>query len=73
MIYDVPFRHQQALNPSGLPTITTTLRAIEKAVEDCRNAGVDPDSDPAVVLLARHMAVGRGPCCARPATVGSKI
>lgn len=57
MIYDVPFRHQQALDPSGLPTITTTLRAIEKAVEDCRNAGVDPDSDPAVVLLARHMAV----------------
>lgn len=56
MIYDVPFRHQQALDPSALPTITTTLRAIEKAIEDCRNAGVDPDSDPAVVLLARHMA-----------------
>ncbi len=57
MIYDVPFRHQQALDPSALPTITTTLRAIEKAIEDCRNAGVDPDSDPAVVLLARHMAI----------------
>ena len=57
MIYDVPFRHQQALDPTALSTITTTLHAIEKALEDCRNAGVDPNSDPAVVLLARHMAV----------------
>ena len=56
MIYDVPFRYQQALDPSALPTITATLRALEKAQEDCRNAGVDPDCDPAVVLLARHMA-----------------
>lgn len=56
MIYDVPFRHQQALDPSALSNITTTLRAIEKALHDCRNAGVDPNSDPAVVLLARHMA-----------------
>ena len=57
MIYDVPFRHQQALDPSGLTTVIATLHAIEKAVEDCRNASVDPNSDPAVVLLARHMAV----------------
>jgi len=57
MIYDVPFRHQQALDPSGLTTVIATLHAIEKAVEDCRNAGVDPNSDPAVVLLTRHMAV----------------
>jgi len=57
MIYDVPFRHQQALDPSALTTITTTLHAIEKAVQDCRNAGVNPNSDPAVVLLARHMAI----------------
>lgn len=56
MIYDVPFRHQQALDPSGLSNISTTLHAIEKAMADCRNAGVDPNSDPAVVLLARHMA-----------------
>ena len=39
MIYDVPFRHQQALDPSGLPTITTTLRAIEKAVDEPSAAG----------------------------------
>jgi hypothetical protein len=56
MIYDVPFRHQQALDPSALTTVTATLRAIGKAVEDCRNAGVSPDSDPAVALLTRHMA-----------------
>jgi hypothetical protein len=56
MIYDVPFRHQHALDPSALTTVVATLHAIEKAVEDCRNAGVDPNSDPAVVLLARHMA-----------------
>jgi hypothetical protein len=56
MIYDVPFRHQQALDPSALTTVTATLHAIGKALKDCRNAGVSPDSDPAVVLLTRHMA-----------------
>lgn len=56
MIYDVPFRHQQALDPSALTTVTATLHAIQKAVEDCRNAGVSPESDPAVALLTRHMA-----------------
>jgi hypothetical protein len=56
MIYDVPFRHQQALDPSALTTVTATLNAIGKALEDCRNAGVSPDSDPAVALLTRHMA-----------------
>lgn len=55
-MYDVPIRYEQALDPSGLTNIRTTLQAIEKAIEDCRNAGVHPDSDPAVVLLARHMA-----------------
>jgi hypothetical protein len=56
MNHDVPFRHQQALDPSALTTVTATLRAIGKAVEDCRNSGVSPDSDPAVALLTRHMA-----------------
>ena len=57
MIYDIPLRHQQALDPSALTTIQTTLHAIEQAIGDCRNAGVQPDTDPAVVLLARHLAV----------------
>ncbi|WP_242121382.1 hypothetical protein [Sphingomonas lacusdianchii] len=55
MIYDVPFRHQQALDPSALTNVLTTLHAITKGVEDCRNAGVDPNSDPAISLLIRHM------------------
>ncbi len=62
MIYDVPFRHQQALDPSALTTVTATLPAIEKAVEDCRNAGVSPESDPAVALLTRHMATVSANC-----------
>ena len=57
MIYDVPFRHQQALDPSALTTVHTTLHAIEKAIVDCRNAGVHSDTDPAVVLLIRHLGV----------------
>lgn len=56
MIFDVATRHQQALDPSALTTISTTLVAMLHAIEDCRNAGVAPDSDPAIVLLARHMA-----------------
>lgn len=57
MTFDVPFRHHQAMDAATLPTITVTLQAMTKALADCRNAGVDPDSDPAMVLLARHMAV----------------
>lgn len=56
MIYDVPFRHQQALDPSALTNVLTTLHALNKGVEDCRNAGVDPNSDPAITLLVRHMS-----------------
>ena len=56
MNFDTVHRHQQALDPSALTTIRTTLHAIEQGIIDCRNAGVDPDTDPAVVLLARHLA-----------------
>jgi hypothetical protein len=56
MTYDVPFRHMQAIDPSSLTTITATLHALNRAMEDCRNAGVDPDHDPAIALLARHFA-----------------
>ena len=57
MSFDVPFRHHQAMDAASLPTITVTLQAMTRALADCRNAGVDPDSDPAMVLLARHMAI----------------
>lgn len=56
MTYDVAFRHQQALDPSALTTLAAALHAIGAAVADCRNAGVDADTDPAVILLARHLS-----------------
>ena len=55
MPYDVAFRHQQALDPSALSTVTAGLHALTRAIDDCRNAGVDRESDPAVILLARHL------------------
>ena len=55
MPYDVALRHQQALDPSALSTIGTTLHAITRAIDDCRNAGCSAEEDPAVLLLARHL------------------
>lgn len=55
MPYDVPFRHQQALDPSALTTITTGLHALSRAIEDCRTAGINLEADAAVILLARHL------------------
>jgi hypothetical protein len=55
MSYDVAFRHLQALDPSALVTVQTALHAIDAAITDCRNAGRDIETDPAVLLLARHL------------------
>jgi hypothetical protein len=55
MSYDVPFRHHQALDPSALTSITAALHAINRGIEDCRVAGVATDSDPAILLIARHL------------------
>lgn len=55
MSYDLAFRYQQALDPSALVTIGTTLHAIKAAITDCRNAGIDVETDPAVILLVRHL------------------
>lgn len=55
MSYDLAFRHQQALDPSALRTLPNALYALNAAIEDCRNAGRPQDSDPAVILLARHL------------------
>lgn len=63
MNYDVAMRHQQALDPSALTTIAATLHAIGAAITDRRNAGKDSESDPAVILLVRHLRV----VCARAA------
>jgi hypothetical protein len=55
MSYDVPFRHHQALDPSALTSLTAALHALNRGIEDCRVAGIGPESDPAIVLLARHL------------------
>ncbi|CAM8634050.1 hypothetical protein [Sphingobium aquiterrae] len=55
MSYDIAFRHQQALDPSALTTLPNSLYALNAAIEDCRNAGCAHESDPAVILLARHL------------------
>jgi hypothetical protein len=57
MTYDLPFRYKQALDPSALSLISTGLYALEAAVRDCRNAGMDWEQDPAIILLARHLAL----------------
>lgn len=56
MRYDLDFRYKLALAPHALTTITIALFALESAVADARNAGLDPDADPAVRLIARHLA-----------------
>lgn len=61
MSYDIAFRFQQALDPSGLETLPACLHALIAAIKDCRNAGKPDEADPAVVLLARHLgAVAAG-------------
>ncbi|WP_323810720.1 hypothetical protein [Sphingobium baderi] len=56
MSYDVAFRYQLALEPGALTTIGATLHALQAAIADCRNAGLMIESDPAVILLARHLS-----------------
>lgn len=55
MSYDIAFRFQQALDPSGLTTLSNCLHGLNAAIQDCRNAGKPHESDPAVILLARHL------------------
>ncbi len=55
MTYDIAFRYARALQPEGLLTIGTARDALVDAMQDARNAGIDPERDSAVVLLARHL------------------
>lgn len=57
MTYDLDFRYRRALQPEGLTTVLTAIQAVADAVKDARIAGIDPEHDPAVALLACH--VGR--------------
>ena len=55
MNYDLDFRYRRALQPDGLRTIATAATAVQDAIHDCRRAGVPHETDPAVLLLARHL------------------
>ena len=57
MNYYLDFRYRRALQPDGLATIATATQAVVDAMQDARNAGIDPARDPGTILLARH--VGR--------------
>lgn len=53
--YDLAFRFERALQPDGLRILQTCTAALTDAIADARHAGHDPDRDPAVVLLGRHL------------------
>lgn len=60
---DLPFRFQRALQPDGLRVMQTCSVALNDALNDARRAGCDPESDPAVLLLGRHLGrVATGVC-----------
>ena len=60
---DLPFRFQRALQPDGLRVLQTCSAALTDALNDARRAGRDPESDPAVLLLGRHLGrVAAGEC-----------
>jgi hypothetical protein len=61
-------RSRLSLSPRAaarwLCTIATATQAVVDAMQDARNAGVDPARDPATILLARHVgriALGHAP------------
>ena len=55
MNYDLNYRYRRALQPDGLRTIGTAQLAVADAIADCKRAGVPSETDPAVILLARHL------------------
>ena len=55
MTYGLDFRYRRALDPQGLSILQTATDAVIDAIKDARNVGLDPEQDPAVTLLARHL------------------
>ena len=67
--YDLDYRFRRALSPDGLTTVETCVAAIAEAIDDARNAGLDPEDDAGVLLLSRHLgqiARGQNPVPRRP-------
>ncbi|MDQ1159534.1 ankyrin repeat protein [Sphingomonas sp. SORGH_AS 950] len=56
MFYDTQYRHDEALSPAALTTLTAALHALNKGVEDCQRAGKRIDRDAAILLLIRNLA-----------------
>ncbi|CAH0357358.1 hypothetical protein [Sphingobium sp. CECT 9361] len=54
MNYDLDFRYRRALQPDALATIPTATQAVVDAMQDARNAGIDPARDPATIFAARQ-------------------
>lgn len=73
MTYDLDFRYRRALQPEGLSTVTTAIKAVEDAIQDARNAGLDPEQDPAVTLLARHVGRIASPGTANEAEIDQPL
>ena len=55
MSYDTAFRFQQAVDPSALTTLASAVLGLSAAIEDCRRSGSAAETDPAVLMLARHL------------------
>lgn len=56
MVYDILYRHDQALAPDGLETLPAALHALNAAVDDCRRAGKPIGCDAAIMVLIRNLA-----------------
>ncbi|MGB3472086.1 MAG: hypothetical protein WBA51_14805 [Erythrobacter sp.] len=66
---DLPFRFQRALEPDGLSIVQTCSAALADALAEARYAGYNPETDPAVLLLGRHLgriAAGQSADSVRP-------
>jgi hypothetical protein len=56
MFYDVTYRHNEALAPDALIAVCAALNAVNAAAVDCRRAGKQVASDPALLLLIWNLA-----------------
>lgn len=53
---DTLYRHNQALSPPGLETLTAAVHALNAAVDDCQRSGKPLARDAAILLLIRNLA-----------------
>ena len=56
MPYDTHYRHNEALSPEALGTLSAALHALNMGVDDCRRAGKPINRDASILLLIRNLA-----------------